>query len=52
MFREAEPFKGASDRAIFVVDKSGNIRFTRVYALDQLPDLEETFDALRELAKT
>ena len=52
VFREAEPFKGASERAIFVVDKSGKIRFTRIYALDQLPDLEETFDALRELAKT
>lgn len=52
VFREAESFKGASERAIFVVDKSGKIRFTRIYAMDRLPDLEETFAALRELAKT
>lgn len=52
MLREAEPFKGASDRAIFVVDKAGRIRFARIYALDQLPDLKETFDALGELTKT
>jgi peroxiredoxin len=52
IFRESEPFKGASERAIFVVDKSGKIRFARIYAVDQPPDLEETFDALRELAKT
>jgi alkyl hydroperoxide reductase subunit AhpC len=52
VFRESEPLNGASDRAIFVIDKSGKIRFTRTYALDQLPTLEETFAALRELAKT
>jgi len=52
VFREAEPLNGACERAIFVVDKSGKIRFTRTYALDQLPSLEETFAALRELAKT
>ena len=52
IFRDAEPFKGACERAVFVIDKSGKIRFTKIYALDQLPDLEETFDALRELAKT
>lgn len=52
IFREAEPFKGACERAVFVIDKSGKIRFTKIYALDQLPDLEETFDALRGLAKT
>jgi peroxiredoxin len=52
IFRKAEPLKGASERAIFVVDKSGKVRFSRIYALDQLPDLEETFHALRELANT
>ena len=52
ILREAGPFKGVSERAILVVDKSGKIRFTRIYALDQLPDLDETLEALRELAKT
>jgi peroxiredoxin len=52
VLREADPFKGASDRAIFLVDKTGKIRFRRTYPLDRLPDLEETLAALRELAKT
>ena len=52
ILREADPLKGASERAIFVVDKSGKIRFTRIYPPDQLPDLDETLNALRELAKT
>jgi peroxiredoxin len=52
VLREADPFRGASERAIFVIDKAGKIRFGRVYPIDQLPDLEETLDALRELART
>ena len=31
VLREADPFKGASERAIFVVDKAGKIRFSRIY---------------------
>lgn len=50
--REEEPFKGASDRAIFVVDKEGKIRFARIYPADRLPNIEETFAALRGLART
>jgi peroxiredoxin len=52
VLREVDPFKGASDRAIFVVDKAGMIRFVKVYPVDRLPDLEETLEALRELART
>jgi peroxiredoxin len=52
VLREADPFKGASERAIVVVDKAGKIRFGRIYPVDQLPNLEETLDALRELART
>jgi peroxiredoxin len=52
VLREVDPFKGASDRAIFVIDKEGKIRFGRTYPLDKLPDLEETLDALKELART
>ena len=46
MLRQADPLAGASDRAIFVVDKTGKITFSRLYPLDQLPDLKETLDAL------
>jgi peroxiredoxin len=50
VLREVDPFRGACERAIFVVDKAGKIRFSRIYPLDQLPDLEEMLEALRELA--
>ena len=46
VLRQADPLAGASDRAIFVVDKTGKITFSRLYPLDQLPDLKETLDAL------
>jgi alkyl hydroperoxide reductase subunit AhpC len=46
VLRYAEPFAGASERAIFVVDKAGRIAFSKVYPVDQLPDLEETLAAL------
>jgi peroxiredoxin len=52
VLREVDPFKGASERAIFVVDKAGVVRFARIYPVDRLPDLDETLDALRELART
>ena len=52
VLREVDPFKGACERAVFVVDKAGTIRFSRIYPLDQLPDLEETLETLRELART
>ena len=46
VLRQVEPFAGASERAIFVVDKGGRIAFRKIYSVDQLPDLEETLDAL------
>jgi peroxiredoxin len=47
VLRQADPLAGASERAIFVVDKTGKITFSKVYPLSQLPDLEETLEALR-----
>src|SRR5882724_7418512 len=41
------PLEGASERAVFVVDKTGKIAFSRAYPTDQMPDLDETLDALR-----
>ncbi len=46
VLRASEPFRGASERAIFVVDKAGRIRFGKIYPMNQLPDLEETLEAL------
>ncbi len=47
VLRESEPWAGASERAIFVIDKSGRLAFSKIYTMSQLPDLEETLDALR-----
>ena len=46
VLRQTEPFAGASERAIFVVDKAGRIAFSKIYPVDQLPGLEETLAAL------
>ena len=47
VLRETDPFAGASERAIFVIDKAGRITFCKNYPMNQLPDLEETLEALR-----
>jgi alkyl hydroperoxide reductase subunit AhpC len=47
VLRQEEPFAGASERAIFVVDKAGRIGFSKVYPVNQAPDLQEALDALR-----
>jgi len=49
ILREGSPVPGISERAAFIVDKSGTIAFARVYPLDQLPDVEELFRELRKL---
>jgi alkyl hydroperoxide reductase subunit AhpC len=52
VLRDCDPLKGACERAIFVVDKAGAIRFARIYPLDQAPGLGETLEALSEPGKT
>lgn len=39
ILREGLPVPGISERAAFIVDKDGVIRFAKVYPIDQLPDL-------------
>lgn len=39
ILREGAPVPGISERAAFVVDREGIIRFAKVYPIDQLPDL-------------
>jgi alkyl hydroperoxide reductase subunit AhpC len=46
VLREVEPWAGASERAIFVIDKSGRIAVGNIYPMNQLPDLNQTLDAL------
>jgi glutaredoxin len=40
---------GRSERALFVVDKEGIIRYVDVHDIDEQPDNEELFKVLREL---
>jgi alkyl hydroperoxide reductase subunit AhpC len=47
VLREQEPWAGASERAIFVVDKSGRILSATVYPMNQLPNIDEALEALR-----
>ena len=51
VLRETGPYQGASERAVFVLDKAGEIRFARLYPADRLPELDETLAALRDLAR-
>jgi alkyl hydroperoxide reductase subunit AhpC len=48
ILREEAPVPGISERAAFIIDKEGVIRFAKVYPIDQLPDVE---GLLRELEK-
>jgi glutaredoxin len=46
VFREKE---GRSERALFVIDKEGIVRYVDVHDIDEQPDNEEVFRVLREL---
>jgi peroxiredoxin len=47
--REGPPLPGISERAVFIVDKSGKIVFAKVYPLDRTPDNGELLAALKDL---
>jgi alkyl hydroperoxide reductase subunit AhpC len=49
IFRDGPPIPGISERAAFLIDTTGKIRFSRVYPLDQLPDFEEILRAAEKL---
>lgn len=40
---------GICERALFVIDKEGIIRYIDVHPIDQQPDNEEIFEVLRKL---
>jgi peroxiredoxin len=49
VFRERNPLAGASERAVFVVDRSGKVAFSKAYGLEELPPLSETLEVIRRL---
>jgi alkyl hydroperoxide reductase subunit AhpC len=49
ILREGPPVAGISERAAFIINKSGKIAFARVYGISELPNMEELIRALRNL---
>ena len=49
VFREKD---GISDRAVFVIDKQGKVRWSRVYDIPQHPSNDDVFAALSELGRS
>lgn len=47
VLREEEPFAGASERAIFIVGKTGAIKFSRIYPVNVTPEVQEILNGLR-----
>jgi len=43
--------EGYCERAIFVVDKEGIIRYIDIHNMDEQPDNQVLFDVLKELEK-
>lgn len=52
IFREGPPIPGINERAVFIVDKSGTIVFSKVYPLDQVPSVKECLEILRNLPQS
>jgi alkyl hydroperoxide reductase subunit AhpC len=50
VFREGDPIPGISERAIFVIDKRGQIAFSKVYPIPEVPDVQDVYAALRKLS--
>ena len=50
VLREGDPIPGISERAVFIIDKDGTIRFSKVYELGEVPENEDVFEVLREMA--
>jgi peroxiredoxin (alkyl hydroperoxide reductase subunit C) len=50
IMRDGPPVAGISERAAFVVDKEGIIRYAEVYPIDQLPDLDGLLVETRKVA--
>jgi peroxiredoxin len=41
--------RGAADRAVFVIDRLGKIKFSRNYSLREVPSLNHVLLALRDI---
>ena len=51
ILRDEPPVPGISERAAFIVNKEGVIRFAKVYPIDQLPDIDGLLEELKKMGK-
>jgi peroxiredoxin len=49
VLRETGPWAGASERAIFVVDRAGRVAFRNIYEEDEAAELTEIFAVLEKI---
>lgn len=49
VLRESEPWTGASERAVFVVDRDGRVVFRKIYGWDEPAAVEEVFPVLEKI---
>jgi peroxiredoxin (alkyl hydroperoxide reductase subunit C) len=49
VLRQEDPAAGASERAVFLVDKSGKIAFRKLYEIKEIPSVQDVLQALRRL---
>jgi len=49
VLRESGVEAGASERAVFVIDREGRIAFRKLYGLEEVPPMEEIFPLLGKL---
>ena len=49
LLRKSDPIPGISERAVFVIDKSGKIAFANIYQLNDVPDVDEVIEVLNTL---
>ncbi len=49
VFRDEEPMRGTAERAVFVINRAGEIIFSRRYSLSEVPLAQHAFLALRNL---
>ena len=45
IFREADGF---SERAVFIIDAAGKVRFKKIYPIKQVPDIKEIIEAVKK----
>jgi peroxiredoxin len=49
VLRESGPEAGASERAIFIVDRGGRVAFRKIYVPDEVAPVDDVFAALEKL---